>query len=529
MELRWYQQEAVNAAYSSILKRKSSIIALPTGAGKTPTLTHIVEKYIESHKGQVLVLSHVEEILTQNQRTLKDHLGNIVGLYSAGLGVKNHKRPVVVAGIQSAYRSPELFQNVGLIIIDECHLVNNKNQGMYRTFVDEIQDYAFDDIPIIGLTATPYRLGHGWIHSGSETLFDEICYDGCGMHVYNRLVDEGYLSKIITKGTNYKLDTDGIKTTAGDFNRGELIDRFDQDDVTEEAIKEIIKYGKNYKKWLIFAININHAESIRKSMNDKGIACGIVHSKMDEDRAIEISKFKLGKYRAMVNVDVLTTGFDEPRIDLIAMLRPTKSPIIHVQSVGRGARVHPEKEHCLFLDFAGNTERLGPINNIQPPKKKGSGKGSGDPITKTCPECQVIHHPTVKVCDVCGHEFEFKTKLSTTASTAQAVVTGSDLIKEFRVTKISYSIYKKPGKTDTLRVQYHCGLRTFSEWIAYGRDGFGGVIAKNWVAFRLDKVFDMPKDVNELFEKSYLLEEPTRIVVDLSGKYPSIKKHIFPS
>jgi DNA repair protein RadD len=175
--------------------------------------------------------------LTQNQRTLKDHLGNIVGLYSAGLGVKNHKRPVVVAGIQSAYRSPELFQNVGLIIIDECHLVNNKNQGMYRTFVDEIQDYAFDDIPIIGLTATPYRLGHGWIHSGSETLFDEICYDGCGMHVYNRLVDEGYLSKIITKGTNYKLDTDGIKTTAGDFNRGELIDRFDQDDVTEEAIK----------------------------------------------------------------------------------------------------------------------------------------------------------------------------------------------------------------------------------------------------------------------------------------------------
>ena len=96
----------------------------------------------------------------------------------------------------------------------------------------------------------------------------------------------------------------------------------------------------------------------------RGIPTGLVHSKMEFDRDTEIQKFKEGHYKAVVNVNVLTTGFDDPEIDLIALLRPTQSPVIHVQTIGRGLRISEGKKHCMILDFAGNTKRLGPINDV---------------------------------------------------------------------------------------------------------------------------------------------------------------------
>jgi len=528
MEPRWYQKEAIDAAGKAIKAESASIIAMPTGSGKTPTLTGVTENFLINHRKRVLVLSHVEEILRQNYNTLVDALGGIVGIYSASMSSRESKNPVVVAGIQSIYNKPELFVDVGLIIIDEAHLVNHNNKGMYREFINELEDLIWGKVPIIGLTATPFRLGHGYIYEGENALFDNICYDCTGVEKYNRLVEEGYLAKIYSKGTDFKLDVSGVRTTGGDFNSGDLSDKIDQTDITERALKETIQYGERYKKWLIFAIDIEHAEHIAEYLNKQGIPTSCVHSRMEESRAVEIARFKRGDYRALVNVDILTTGFDETRIDLIAMLRPTQSPIIHVQTVGRGARVHPEKDHCLFLDFAGNTERLGPINDVQVKSKK-KKTVVGEPITKTCPECGVIHHPTVKECDACGHEFEFKTKLQETASNTDVVAATKTPIptsgrQNIKVNSVSYSIHQKAGKTDSLRVTYKCGLRSYSEWIAYGRPGRGGEFARHWVKFRwLGSINDLPKNTGQLYAVAdKMLRKPKYIKVDFSGQYDSI-------
>lgn len=521
MEPRWYQEEAITAGLNSIYENRNPVVVLPTGAGKTLVLAGIIERFMMEHPTErILVLSHVEEILKQNYNTVTNWIGDIVGLYSAGLGHRNNAKIVTIAGIQSIYQLDYMdpfFDKVGLIIVDECHLVNVKDTGMYRNVINRTK------ANVLGLTATPFRTGHGYIFIGDGVLFNDLAYDAGDFETYNRLVREGYLSKIISKNTEMRLDTTGVSVTAGDYNQTQLAEQVDRDSITETAIEEVIRYGKKYKKWLFFAINIEHAEHIKKSLTDKGIPTGIVHSKMEGDRRVELAMFHSGKYRAIVNVDVLTTGFDEPGIDLIAMLRPTMSPIIHVQTVGRGARVAEGKDHCLFLDFAGNTERLGPINDIKVKQRGAKQAATGDPITKTCPECDCVHHPSVKICDGCGYEFQFKTKLTKSSSHAAPVREDKEMLKRWvDVDSIRYSIYSKPGKTDSLRVQYTCGMNTFSEWIAYKRPNYGGRMAENWVRWRWPKGELLPDTIGELYTKSDKLLVPKRIYVDASEKFARI-------
>lgn len=521
MEPRWYQQEAIESALNAVAFGESPVVVLPTGSGKTIVLAGIVEEFLSKHPTKkIVILSHVAEILQQNIKTLEMWIGEIVSTYSASLGSKCTTQPVIVAGIQSIYKLI-LEADVGLIIVDECHLVNHKNSGMYRRFMDA------NMAPVVGLTATPFRLGHGLIYEDSP-VFSECCYDASSFEMYNKLVDQGYLSNIISKSTELVINTSNVNIVAGEYNQGELAEVMDRDAITEQAVEEVIKYGKKYKKWLFFAVNIEHAEHIQKCLLEHNIATGIVHSKMEGDRRVELALFKSGYYRAMVNVDILTTGFDEPGIDLIAMLRPTMSPIIHVQTVGRGARVAPNKDHCLFLDFAGNTERLGPINAVQIPKKRGA-KGGGEPIVKTCPECGCMFHPSVKICDGCGHEFVFKTKLQAQASATDPIKReGSKFqppieVKEFwaDVDKVVYKIHSKPGKSDILKVQYRCGLFSYTEWVAYGRNNYAGRLARHWVRTRWTGG-DLPESIGELYANRDKLLEPTRIMVDRSGEWERI-------
>ena len=244
---------------------------------------------------------------------------------------------------------------------------------------------------------------------------------------------------------------------------------------------DLIKAGSNYKKWLIFAIDIDHAEHIAEALIRSGIPTGIVHSRMDFDRDKMIRDFKDGVYKAIVNVNVLTTGFNDPEIDLIAMLRPTKSPIIHVQTIGRGLRIADGKDHCLILDFSGNTERLGPINDVHVYKKRKS-TGEGEAITKRCPACDCIHHPSVKICDNCGHKFEFKSGLNINSTAAEIIA--STRINWFDVSGINYVVHSKPNSPPSMKVQYNCGLRYFNEFVCIEHPGYAGHRAKHWARFR---------------------------------------------
>jgi len=541
MQDRWYQTEAVDKTFDLMAEKPLAhpLIVMPTGSGKSHTLCRLIDRILSAAPSEnILVISHVKEILEQDHESLSNYFEGIeIGLYSAGLASRTIKK-ITVAGIQSIHNKAELFVDFDKIIIDECHLIPVKGEGMYRTFLETL-----DWVTYIGLTATHFRLGHGYIHKGEGALFTDISYDLGTRDAFNRLVDEGFLSRLVTAPTKNKFDVDGLKVTAGEYNIKAMTERFDRESITDAAIEEVIRRGKNLNLWLLFAIDIKHAEHIAGALRTHGIKTACIHSKMDGDRDQILRDVKAGLYQAVVNVDILTTGFDAPQIDMIVLLRPTQSPVLHVQMVGRGLRIvyalgfdlntiegrlaaieAGPKQACLVLDFAGNTARLGPINDVHI-VQKGDKKGTGEAITKTCPECGCINHPSNKFCDNCGHKFIFQEKIQSNSAN-DAIVREAVNVKEWLdVKSVSYSIHQKTGHPSSLRVTYTTGLISFSEWVSIdNKNPWARRQAVNWIKWRwLGYKDKLPSNLAELNANTDLLRKPKSILVNNAGKFPSIE------
>ena len=336
-----------------------------------------------------------------------------------------------------------------------------------------------------------------------------------------KIIEDKYLCNLKVKATNMELDTDDIRTVAGDFDDKQMSAKFDITTITKMAVREIIDAGQDYKKWLIFAIDIEHAENIAEELGNNDIPTMVVHSKMEFDRDTVIKHYKLGTFRAIVNVNVLTTGFDDPEIDLIALLRPTKSPVIHVQTIGRGLRIAPEKDHCLILDFAGNTERLGPINDITI-KKKSKGKKGGEAITKRCPECNTVHAPAVRFCEFCGHKFEFQVNLTSKSGNKEVIAKKEN--PWVKVDEVSYVRHKKTNSPDMVKVMHKCGLRVYNYFLCVEHSGHAGYRAGHWLRFR---GLTGATTVEEVLRNVDKIKTPSKIRLDKNGKYMNIVDYRF--
>jgi len=520
-EKRQYQLDVVEAWYNAIKEGSTKpVVAVPTGAGKTVIMGAMIHAYLNDNPhNKVVVLSHTREILQQDHASLQVFFpDDEIGLYSAGLKSKTIGQ-ITVAGIQSVYRKPELYEFTNLFIIDECHTVNHKNSGMYRSLLSKHRGQ------ITGMSATVFRTGHGFIHENS-TLFDHLAYDLTSVSNFTKLIDDGYLTNLIPISTKMQLDASKVKVSAGDYNVKDLGDTFDVESITKEACLETVKYGKNYKKWLVFAINIAHAERISRLLNAEGIAADTLHSDVVEDREEIINQFKNGSTRALVSVGMVTTGFDAPNVDLLVLLRPTKSAVLHVQMVGRGLRISPGKDHCLVLDFAGNTERLGPINDVLVPKKKRKGDGSA-PVRK-CPVCATLVHISKPACPTCGFEFPLpeNTKLKTKASKHELVKRKEDKQKWLKVDNVNYHLHQKRGGHTSLRVVYNCGIQSVSDWVClnHPRGSYPKVKADHWVTAR---GYTGGLTTEEVYTDSNRLRQPKSILVDFDGKYSAIRNAIF--
>jgi DNA repair protein RadD len=520
IEARDYQAEAAPAVFDYFrrCKGKHPLLAYPTGSGKTIVVVDIVEKILQQWaKTKIVILSHVKEIIEQDKNSLEKYLDTdiSVGVNSAGLGRRDYGQ-LIVAGIQSVFRQGELFSDTNLIIIDEAHLIPDGMKGMYREFFSKMRNVKY-----LGLTATPFRLGTGYIYGKDDTLFDDLIVDYTCMDKFNLLIKQGHICKLITQATKTELSDEGLNIRGGDFIEKEMSQKFDTESITNAAICEIIKYGANRKKWLIFAIDIAHAEHIAERLLQLGVPTGLIHSKMEMNRDRILSLYRNDKLKCIVNVNVLTTGFDHPSIDLIALLRPTQSPVMHVQTVGRGLRVHPGKDNCLILDFARNTARIGPINDIHIKNRKKSDE-PGDPVVKKCPKCETLHHPTVKLCDVCGHEFIFEVKISAVAGNNKIIADSKP--DWYSVTDVDYKIHHKHGSPDTLQVTYICGVSKVKQFIGLDHNGYVGHMARHWVSRRTQVNVNT---VSELFAIADTLDLPVEIKVDTRNKYPQIIDYKF--
>jgi len=521
-EYRKFQAEASEALLEDVEAGYNPLVAIPTGGGKTVVITRFMYMYLEKYPhDKVLILSHTESILLQDYETITNIFTGVpIGLYSAGLNSYTiHK--ITLASVQSAYRKPHLFSNFDVVIIDECHLVPRKRTSMYQRLFEPIKKGHTK----IGFSATIFRRRSGYLHKGKGALFDKISYDFTSINNFNMLIAEGYLCKLISKATDYEMDCNDVKITAGDYNQKELSKKFDRYDITNVAIEEIIQYGENYKSWLIFAIDIDHAEHIKNELITQGIKAESLHTKSNHDRHELAERFKNFEFKALVSVGMITTGFDAPNVDLIGMLRPTRSPVLHVQTAGRGTRPYPGKTHCLFLDFAGNTRRLGPINNVQIPDPRNRKRNKGNAPVKVCPSCRVYCHIAAVVCPVCEYNFPIKQKLQTTAGQEDIIVKAK--FQWLSITDVSYSIHKKVGKPDSLKVKYQCGLNTVNEYVCLEHGGYAAYKAKHWVGYRWDNGAKPPETTQELYDYRDFLRIPNKIKVRTDEKYFSVYDAVF--
>jgi len=402
LQLRDYQQRALDQLYDWFVQHKGNpCIVLPTGAGKSHVVAALCKDALTQWpETRILMLTHVKELIEQNLEKLLLHWPNApVGVYSASVGRKELGYPITYAGIQSIWRRAEDVGHVDLVVIDEAHLVSHKDTGMYRSFLDALTQIN-PRLRVVGLTATPFRLGHGLI-TDPPAIFSPPLIKPASL---TELIAKGYLAPLWSKATDTTYDVSGVAKRNGDYVESELQAAVDKDELNRSVVREIIARAGNRRSWLVFCAGIKHAEHIAEELQRQGVEAACITGETPKtERERLIGAFKQGKLRALTNANVLTTGFDHPDVDLIAMLRPTESPGLYVQMAGRGLRPKSHTNHCLVLDFAGVVERHGPITAVEPPEK--NGNGSGRAPVKKCPQCREIVHAKVKECPACGYEF----------------------------------------------------------------------------------------------------------------------------
>ena len=541
---RPYQIDAVHAFYNYFQRNSGNpIIAMPTGTGKAVVQAMLLQSILYQYPCQrILSVTHVKELVEQNYEKLKV-LWPLApaGIYSAGLGKKEHRCAITFAGIGSVAKKAHLFGHVDLVFIDEAHLVSSNDETLYRKFLADLRKVN-PALKVVGLTATPWRLGEGKLTDGE--LFTDVCYDITDMNSFNRLISEGYLATLIPKRTELALDTAGVHMRGSEFIASELQHAVNKADVTLAAIQEAMVLAEDRDHWLVFASGVEHAIDIAHAMNDMGVPTVAIHSKMgNAERDKAIADFKAGKYRAAVNNNVLTTGFDFPAIDCILVLRPTASTVLWVQMLGRGTRpfyaqgydlsttegrlaaiANSSKKNCLVLDFAQNTKRLGPINDPVIPRKKGE-KGGGEAPVKECTSCNTYNHASARVCEFCGAEFTFKVKIKISASSDEIVKQDVPVMQVFKVDHITYARHRKDGRPPTVKATYYCGLRSFTEYVCVEHDGFAGRKARHWWRERTAGAFAMT--VDEMLLRTGELKVATEIRVWVNKPYPEIMAHCF--
>lgn len=515
-QLRDYQSQAVPAIFEWFSENEGSpLVIVPTGGGKSLILAEFIKRAHEYYPGtRFIVLSHVSELLLQDAQAIIGQWPDChLTFCSDKIGTKDLSGQVIVAGIQSIYRriydiplpTPEL------VIVDEAHLISDKDSGMYRKFLADLA-MVNPDIKCIGFTATPFRKGSGYLHKGPNAMFSGIAYE---IGILD-LINQGYLVPVITPAMHTRMDVTGVDIQGGDYVQKQLEKAVDTDPLTKACVDEILENSAGRHKWLVFTAGISHCEHVRDEIRRRGIACEMVTGKTptaERRRIVEWHKEKTSETRCLVNVSVLTTGYDAPAIDLIAFMRPTRSPVLYIQMMGRAMRPFPGKNDALALDFGGIIDRLGPIDMVHVATKRGKGEAPH----KLCPECEETNHAAARICIKCGFQFP-EPELNLDKKASNAAVLSTQLKTEtYPVTAVFYYRHQKEGKPDSLRVEYMSGLTTsFRSWWCFQHSGAAREIAcYNW---RMAAGTKAPNTITEALTRLHELKKPSAVHVKKAGR-----------
>jgi DNA repair protein RadD len=386
VQLRDYQQAAVeNVVQYFKKKRAPAMVVLPTGAGKSLVIAELAR----IAQGRVLVLAHVKELVEQNYEKYVSY-GLSAGIFSASLGKKDRNHKAIFGSVQSIARaSEEFFDDFSLLVIDECHRVADEGATQYQEVIKKLQAKN-PGLCILGLTATPYRLGLGWIYEFSQTgelkTEQPRFFKQCVFELpLSYMIKHGYLTvpvKVDIPVTSYdfsELSEKGRMYTTAEVE--EILKS--QKRLTPLIIKNIVDITERYHRQgvMIFSSSVRHAEEIMACLPaaDSRLIVGDTGMAVRDQTVLD---FKNRKFKYLVNVSVLTTGFDAPHVDVIAILRPTESNSLYQQIIGRGLRLSKEKKDCYVLDYTGMGHDIyaPEISDKRPAKDT-------VPVLVPCPQC----------------------------------------------------------------------------------------------------------------------------------------------
>ncbi len=557
--LRPYQLDAANAVFDYFERGKpgNPLIVLPTGSGKSHVLAELARRVAGDHGCRVAVLAHRKELLVQNAEKLAEmEPGLSIGAFSAGIGRHDTRSDVLYCGIQSVYDKAATISPKGkpveMVFVDECHLVPFDDGGMYRRLFSDLKAIN-PHLRIVGCTATPWRYrkgdkvmsgGYDDLTEGEGHTFDSVVYDGSKDII--KMIDAGHLSPLWPAKVGYAVDASWISIQNGDYRTDEADDLMSSEEVVsaicEDAVSRARADGRQH--WLVFASGVKSAKAIFDKLRLLGVErVEIVSgSTPDAKRDAIVEAFKRGLLEAVISINVLGVGFDAPNADCLIFARLTDSPIIHVQFLGRGMRVTPEKlsldedgrkRGCLVLDYVGNTDRHGPIDavRIKRPKEK------KPPQLKVCPECKKEILALARVCPYCGFDFvRANDEKEPPKLSHKALILGFEYhdkkgrLATAPVSDVRYFPHVGKSGVASLRVDYYNGLHHLtSEWVCLNHPQ--GSYARNkaikWFTFRVGKNSVPPNGVDEFFfwlGMGMKVAVPKSITVlnDPKGAYPEI-------
>lgn len=364
----WYQRETVDAIVATLTTAPNvnPIAAVVTGGGKALIAAMVAEEIVQCWpKARVMVLAPSMELVAQNVEEATGFwapgLVSRLGVYCAGLRMKDRQSQIIYGSPQSVARQVARFGRVDYVVVDEAHTFDPATKTG-KAIVDGLRANN-PTVTFIALTATDYRMkGQKVVPLTQCGLFDTRVYDLTSGRKFNQLVREGVISPVVAPTIRFpQIDTEGVKTKGGDFDEAELAKRAME--ITQQCVGIALEHTPDRKHFMWFAVNVEHARMIHKALTDRGESAVLIHGDLEKGERVDgIDAYLSKQHRHVVSVAMLTTGFNAKFVDCLVILRPTKSLPLFRQIVGRGFRVYPGKLNCLVIDAGGNFSRHGPIN-----------------------------------------------------------------------------------------------------------------------------------------------------------------------
>lgn len=512
-----HQERATEALFDYFNNKDGMpLIVAPVGSGKSLLIAEFIKRATDLYpETNFLVLTHVTELLTQNADHLRLQSPDAdISFYAAKLGKKSFAGKVIFASINSIYKKAyKIPRAVDIIIVDEAHLISPNSQTMYQQFIKDVK-IINPSLKIIGFTGTNFRATEGRLTEGDGRIFTDIAYQIPMLY----LIEKGFLAPLVTPVVKTRMSTVGVDARNGDYIESQLQAAVDKDYLTRACVDEIMVHGEMRRKWLVFTAGVEHCQHVVEEIRSRGISCEMVTGETSTvERNGIVKSYKNGDIRCLVNIGCFTTGFDCPSIDLMAFMRPTRSPVLYVQMGGRGMRTATGKSDCVLLDFGGVIEELGPIDLVDAQRAPG-GRESGDAPVKLCPTCNAVCFAASSVCADCGYEFP-ESPLPLAQNATSAKVMSNQVEPEWRkIISTSYRVHVKEGKTTSMCVVYNTLDGPFREWVCFEHTGFAREKAAKWHKARSSA--EVPSKIADALKVDY--KAPTGILTRQVGKFHEI-------